>query len=112
MNVGRRSRWVVTQDDQRRRLFRTLGDSPERAHLQVFNFVWPENLATEAHFRCHLSGALSEYVRRHAIRRLVDEVAREVLRFTDDSTRAERALQGLRISLRTRLDDDGQRIDL
>ena len=70
-------------------------NAPESAHLQFVQLVGAVHLALEADFVRHLLGALAEDGRRHLVARLVDQVAREVLRLADDLAFARSFLERL-----------------
>ena len=78
------ARGLIAKHNQRRRLGRTLRDAPERAHLQLVQFLGRVDCAGEPHFLRHLRGALPENGRGQLVARLVHQRAGKVLALADD----------------------------
>ena len=70
---------LIAQNDQRRRLLRSLRDAPECAHLQLVQLFGGVDLPLESDFSSHLRRALPQDGRRELVARLVDQGARKVL---------------------------------
>ncbi len=75
----------ITNDHHAGRLRTTLGDTQERTHLEVGDFLFVEDFHGETGFFGHSSGFFGEDARREFVGWLIDEVAREVLRLGYDS---------------------------
>ncbi len=73
----------VADDDDARRFDAALRDADQRAHFQFGDFSFVKNFDAEADFLGHGFGAGGQHARGEAIRRLVDQIAREILRFGD-----------------------------
>src|SRR6266446_2573274 len=115
MNFVSRAYWVVAQDDERGRLVGSLGHTPERAHLELFDLVRTVSFAVQADFRRHFFRTLGHHGWRHAIRRFVDQVAGEVLRLGDDASGLHRTFHRLRIvrvAMHIAWHDNGDGVDL
>ena len=80
----------VAHDDHARRLDAALRHADQRAHFQFGDSSFVENLDAEADFLRHGFGVRRENARRELVRRLVDQVAREILRFGDDAAVVDR----------------------
>ena len=91
--AGRGDLRLVTQDDYARRLDAALSDAEQRAHFQFGDFAVVEDFDAEADFLGHGLGARGKHARSEAIGRLVDEVAREILRFGDDAAVFDRVVR-------------------
>jgi hypothetical protein len=76
-----------------------LRHSPERSHLQGFDFVGAGGFADQTDLRGHFLGTLGQYGRRHAIGGFVDQIAGEVLRLGDNARRLQSALQRFCVAL-------------
>ena len=96
--------------DQRRRLVGTLRHAPEGAHLHFLDLVSAVDFALQPNFAAHFFRAIGKDGGRHAIRRLVDQVASEVLRLADDERFVGRFFQRSLICIAA--DDDRDGIDL
>ncbi len=79
----------VRDDDHARRLDASLRDRKQRAHFQFRDFVFIEDIDGEARLSRHGGGAVGQHARRQAVRGLVAQFAREVLRFRDDAAARE-----------------------
>src|SRR5271170_1093105 len=95
----------VADDDDAGRLDAALSDTYERAHFQLGDFALVENFDAEADFLSHGFGARGEHARREAVGRLVDQVARKILRFGDDAATVKR---GRKIRARRRIETGEQ----
>ena len=57
--------------------------APECAHLQFFDLVGAVNFTFQTDFLTHFLRSVRQNGRSHAVRRLVHQIAREILRFPD-----------------------------
>ena len=85
-------------------------DTPEGAHLQLFDFVGTVDLALQAGLVAHCLGTVGQDGGGHAIARLVDQVASEVLRLANNAALLHRGIH--RPLVRAFGSDDGQLFDL
>ena len=81
--------WLVLHDDERGRLVGALGDAPEGSHFEFVELFCAKNLAFQAEFLRHFGCFLAQNRRCHAVSRLVDKAAGEVLRLADDDAFVE-----------------------
>ena len=61
-----------------------LRDAQQRAHAELLHLLLVEHFAVEALFGRHRSRTSRQRARRQQVRRFVDQVAREILRFRQD----------------------------
>jgi len=79
-----RVRWGISNDDDARRLHASLRDTQKSSHFQIGNFLFVENFDGQASVISHSFSTFSENARGKLVRRLIDEVARKILRFGND----------------------------
>ena len=92
---GARRLRLVAHHDHARRLDASLRHADERAHFQLGDSALVENFDAEADFLRHGFGALRENARRELVRRLVDQVAGEILRFGDHAAVLDGGLEAV-----------------
>jgi hypothetical protein len=83
--AGFRVRWYVRDNDHARRFNAALGDAEQGAHLQPGDFLLVQDFHGQPGFLSHGIGFFGKNFGRQLIGRLVDKVAREILRITDDA---------------------------
>ena len=70
----------VAHHDHARRLDASLRHADQRAHFQLGDFALVEDFDSQARFFGHGLGLRGEHARREFVRRLVDQIARKILR--------------------------------
>src|SRR6202167_4758311 len=75
----------VTDDDYAGRFDAALRDTDKGSHFQLGDFSFVEDFDAQADFLGHGFGASCEHARGEAVRGLVDQIAREILRLGDDA---------------------------